>query len=48
MANRADDKDAQGNITSEHVGLRLPYGPIAAKETQLATKSNEKNVVASK
>ena len=48
VANRADDKDAQGNITSEHVGLRLPYGPIAAKETQLATKSNEKNVVASK
>lgn len=48
VANRADDKDTQGNITSEHVGLRLPYGPIAAKETQLATKSNEKNVVAQK
>lgn len=48
VANRADDKDAQGNITSEHVGLRLPYGPVPAKETQLAIKSNEKNIVAQK
>lgn len=48
VANRADDKDAQGNITSEHVGLRLPYGPVPAKETQLAIKSNEKNIVTQK
>lgn len=42
VANRADDKDAQGNVTSEHVGLRLPYGPVPIKETQLAIKKHEK------
>lgn len=38
VANRADDKDSLGNVTSEHVGLRLPYGPIPIKETQMLRK----------
>ena len=38
VANRADDIDSLGNVTSKHVGLRLPYGPIAIKETQMIKK----------
>lgn len=38
VANRADDKDSLGNVTSEHVGLRLPYGPIPIKETKMTRK----------
>lgn len=38
VANRADDIDSNGNITSKHVDLRLPYGPIPIKETQMVKK----------
>jgi len=36
VANRADDLDANGNIASKHVGLRLPVGPgpIKPKDTK--------------
>ncbi|WP_264558977.1 hypothetical protein [Flavobacterium sp. N2270] len=43
VANRADDKDSLGNVTSEHVGLRLPYGPIPIKETQMSNKKFKTN-----
>lgn len=45
VANRADDKDSNGNVTSEHVGLRLPYGPMPSKEIKMITK-NTKNLIA--
>jgi hypothetical protein len=38
VANRADDMDSLGNVTSEHVGLRLPYGPIPIKETPMVKR----------
>ena len=39
VANRADDTDENGNITSKHVGLRLPYGPVPIKEIQMSKKT---------
>ncbi|MCR9183323.1 MAG: hypothetical protein NXH73_10385 [Flavobacteriaceae bacterium] len=33
VANRADTKDANGNIVSKHVGLRLPIGPGQIKNS---------------
>lgn len=38
VANRADTKDENGNTTSEHVGLRFPYGPKPLKEPSLSSK----------
>ncbi|WP_052671340.1 hypothetical protein [Aequorivita vladivostokensis] len=40
VANRADSKDANGNIISKHVGLRLPEGPgpLKVEAIQLETK----------
>lgn len=38
VASRADSKDENGNITSEHVGLRFPYGPKPLKEPKLSSK----------
>lgn len=38
VASRADSKDENGNITSEHVGLRFPYGPKPLKQPQLSLK----------
>src|SRR5690554_3127998 len=34
VANRADTKDASGQVTSKHVGLRLPIGPGPLDPTQ--------------
>ena len=40
VANRSDSKDKQGNVISEHVGVRFPDGPgpldMAPKESQKA------------
>lgn len=46
VANRADDKDVNGNITSKHVGLRLPYGPLPSKEIKMIEKFEQKNDLA--
>ncbi len=43
VANRANDVDENGNITSTHVGLRLPYGPIPVKETPMASRRVKEN-----
>lgn len=44
VANRADEIDGNGNLTSQHVGLRLPYGPVPIKETPMEKKEiNLKN-----
>ncbi|AIJ38207.1 hypothetical protein [Flavobacterium psychrophilum] len=42
VGNRADSKDASGNITSEFENLRLPIGPTKLKEDKLVTKKTEK------
>lgn len=42
VANRADDKDKNGNITSKHVGLRLPVGPGPLKEEPAKYKEKQK------
>ena len=45
VASRADSKDENGNVTSEHVGLRFPYGPKPLKEPTLSSKKiEEKNI----
>lgn len=41
VASRADSKDENGNITSEHVGLRFPYGPKPLKEPTMTSKKVE-------
>ncbi len=41
VASRADSKDENGNITSEHVGLRFPYGPKPLKEPTMTSKKIE-------
>lgn len=41
VASRANSKDENGNITSEHVGLRFPYGPKPIKEPTLSSKKIE-------
>ncbi len=42
VANRADRKDANGNVVSKHVGLRLPIGPGAInKHTNKKERVNE-------
>lgn len=38
VANRADDKDTNGHISSKHVGLRLPIGPSPIETTKAGIK----------
>jgi len=38
VANRADRKDANGDVISKHVGLRLPDGPSYIKPSPLKSK----------
>ena len=40
VANRADDKDSSGNITSKHVGLRFPVGPGPRKAAEMSSKKD--------
>ena len=42
VASRADDKDENGNITSQHVGLRFPYGPKPLQEPGFKSKEVKK------
>ena|SRR5690554_2200077 len=42
VANRADSKDVNGEITSKHVGLRFPEGPGLLKPIELKSKTFEK------
>jgi len=42
VGNRADSKDANGNINSEFENLRLPIGPGLLKEDKLAQKESPK------
>src|SRR5690606_1516347 len=42
VANRADDKDLNGEITSKHVGLRFPEGPGPLKPIELKSKTFKK------
>lgn len=42
VANRADEKDASGAITSKHVGLRLPVGPGPLPVTKAKLKEKDK------
>jgi len=39
VANRADDRDTNGNITSKHVGLRFPVGPEPLKMDTIIQKA---------
>lgn len=39
VANRADDRDTNGNITSKHVGLRFPVGPEPVKIGSITQKA---------
>lgn len=41
VANRADDKDPNGNITSKHVGVRLPVGPENLKVEAVAQRTEK-------
>jgi len=41
VANRADTKDASGNIVSKHVGLRLPVGPTSLKPIEKKRKERK-------
>ena len=41
VANRADTRDAYGNVVSKHVGLRLPEGPGALKVEATQVESQE-------
>lgn len=45
VANRANDLDENGNVTSTHVGLRLPYGPVPIKETSMSKKETRKDTL---
>jgi len=38
VANRANDVDENGNIQSEHVGLRFPVGPEPAKQKEMKSR----------
>ncbi len=42
VANRADSKDNNGNITSKHVGLRFPYGPKPLQQTEISSKKMDR------
>ncbi len=42
VANRADTKDLNGNITSKHIGLRLPIGPGPLKIKAIAKPKENK------
>ncbi|MPM30788.1 hypothetical protein SDC9_77338 [bioreactor metagenome] len=41
VANRADETDAQGNVTSKHVGVRFPDAPTQMEKQTMTVKSNE-------
>ncbi|WP_139854876.1 hypothetical protein [Aequorivita sinensis] len=42
VANRADDINARGEITSKHIGLRLPVGPSLLKIKEAKMKKEDK------
>lgn len=45
VANRADAVDAQGNVTSKHVGVRFPDAPAQMQKEKASTSTSEKKDV---
>ncbi|MEZ4802762.1 MAG: hypothetical protein R2797_08305 [Gelidibacter sp.] len=45
VANRADDVDVNGEVSSKHVGLRFPVGPGPLKEKELSVRKEGDNKV---
>jgi hypothetical protein len=42
VASRANSTDENGNITSQHIGLRFPYGPKPLKRTPESSKETKR------